>query len=228
MKKNVIIVAGGSGKRMQSQLPKQFLTLSGKPVLMHTLEVFHQTLKEKPYQIILALPAAQIKKWESLCRQYHFNIPHIIVEGGSQRFFSVKNALNKITDDSLVAIHDGVRPMVSKDVIKRCFDVAGRAGTAVPVVQISESMRKIEPQHSAIVNRADYVLVQTPQVFHSVLLKRAYRVAFHERFTDDASVVEFYGENISLVEGNQENIKITIPSDLKYAEWLISKGKNNK
>ncbi len=228
LKRNVIIVAGGSGKRMQSQLPKQFLTLAGKPVLMHTLDVFFQTLKGTPHQIVLALPETQIEKWEWLCRKHHCNIPHLIVKGGSQRFFSVKNALEKITDGSLVAIHDGVRPMVFKEVIRRCFDVAEKSGTAVPVVQISESMRKIERQHSAVVSRANYVLVQTPQVFHSTLIKKAYQIPYTEQFTDDASVAEFYGENITLVEGNQENIKITLPSDLKYAEWLICEVKNTK
>lgn len=221
-KKNVIIVAGGSGKRMKSKLPKQFLPLAGKPVLMRTIEIFYQTLHDEPFQFLLVLPEAQIEKWKELCHKHQFRIPHQIVKGGPQRFFSVKNALDMIKDESLVAIHDGVRPVVSKALINRCFDMAKRTGNAVPVVAVSESMRKIEKPHSIIVNRSEYVLVQTPQVFHSKLIKSAYQIDFDEKFTDDASVVENYGDNINLVEGSRENIKITLPSDLRYAEWLIS------
>ncbi|MGM0565682.1 MAG: 2-C-methyl-D-erythritol 4-phosphate cytidylyltransferase [Bacteroidota bacterium] len=224
-KKNVIVVAGGSGKRMQSRLPKQFLPLSGKPVLMRTLEIFYQTIKKEAFQVFLVLPESHIAKWEELCLQHHFNIPHQIVNGGTERFYSVKNALDKIKDDSLVAIHDGVRPLVSKAVINRCFDMAERFGSAIPVISVAESMRKIEQPRSIIVNRSEYVLVQTPQVFRSKLIKSAYQTAFDEKFTDDASVVENYGESINLVEGSRENIKITLPSDLSYAEWLISEMK---
>jgi len=221
-KKNVIIVAGGSGKRMQSHLPKQFLPLAGKPVLMRTIQVFYQTLHKKAFQLLLVLPEDQAEKWIELCHQHQFNIPHKIIKGGPQRFYSVKNALDMIKDESLVAIHDGVRPVVSKALINRCFDMAERTGNAVPVVDVSESMRKIEKPHSIIVKRSEYVLVQTPQVFHSKLIKSAYQTDFDEKFTDDASVLETYGESINLVEGSRENIKITLPSDLRYAEWLIS------
>jgi 2-C-methyl-D-erythritol 4-phosphate cytidylyltransferase len=219
MKRYTIIVAGGQGKRMNAAIPKQFLLLAGKPVLMHTLEVFSSYNNEM--EIILVLPENQMEVWFSLCREHSFDVAHSVVAGGSERFYSVKNALNAVETPSLVAVHDGVRPLVSRETIDRCFAMAEKQQTAVPVVDLVDSIREISDSESRAVDRNRYKLVQTPQVFSGELLKRAYEAPFSPTFTDDASVVESLGKKISLVEGNRENIKLTTEMDLKIAECLI-------
>lgn len=218
MTKYAIIVAGGKGTRMKSGVPKQFLLLNGKPVLFHTLECFHHF--DPLLKIILVLPRKHFSQWKKLCARYNFFLPHSIVAGGRERFFSIKNGLNLIEEKSIVAIHDGVRPLVSKKTIKSCFDTASRKGNAVPVISVTESLRQKKKKGSIRVNRDDFFIVQTPQCFDSEILKKAYGHKYSKEFTDDASVVEKYGKKIFLTEGNLENIKITSPADLKVAEFL--------
>ncbi|MBP7611624.1 MAG: 2-C-methyl-D-erythritol 4-phosphate cytidylyltransferase [Paludibacter sp.] len=219
MNKIAIIVAGGKGERMNADVPKQFLEINGKPILMHTLEAFMNF--DASLQLILVLPAAQIDFWETLCEAHDFSIPHQIVAGGQTRFHSVKNGLNAIKIPSLVAIHDGVRPLVSKDTIARCFDAAATFGAAIPTMDSIESIRFVDANGSKSVDRTAYKMVQTPQVFDAELLKKAYEQEFSVLFTDDASVVEAMGVTVHLVEGNRENIKITTEFDLIVAERLL-------
>ena len=214
----VIIVAGGKGLRMGGDVPKQFLLLGNQPVLMHTLQRFADDCKD--LQIILVLPQEQIEYWSDLGEKYHFGVEHWIVAGGETRFHSVQNGLAQIPDDAegVVAVHDGVRPLVSREVIEKCFEEARRKKAVVPVVPVVESLRHVS---DGAVPRADYRLVQTPQTFDIQLLKQAYRQPFSKDFTDDASVVEAFGHPITMVEGNRENIKLTTPFDLKIAETLL-------
>lgn len=214
-----IIVAGGKGERMQTDIPKQFIEIKGKPILMHTLEVFHRY--DASIKLILVLPALQIVFWENLCKKYSFSLQHQIVEGGKTRFDSVKNGLSAVEVPALVAVHDGVRPLVSIDTIERCFCEAGKFDAAIPVIDLVDSIRKISENGSQSVDRSSYKLVQTPQVFDSEILIKAYRQEFSSLFTDDASVVEAFGKTINLVEGNRENIKITTSFDLQMAETLL-------
>lgn len=215
----VIIVAGGKGLRMGGDVPKQFQLLGNQPVLMHTLQRFADDCKD--LQIILVLPQEQIEYWSDLGEKYHFGVEHWIVAGGETRFHSVQNGLAQIPDDAegVVAVHDGVRPLVSREVIEKCFEEARRRKAVVPVVPVVESLRHVS---DGAVPRADYRLVQTPQTFDIQLLKQAYRQPFSKDFTDDASVVEAFGHPISMVEGNRENIKLTTPFDLKIAEAIIN------
>lgn len=221
MEKNrtAIIVAGGKGERMNADIPKQFLELKGKPILMHTLEVFHRF--DARMQLILVLPEIQIKFWQQLCRDHSFALNHVVVEGGKTRFHSVKNGLAAVQLPALVAVHDGVRPLVSNETIERCFVVAEKNAAAIPVIDMIESVRQITPEGSVSVDRTAYKLVQTPQIFDGELLMNAYQQDFSPFFTDDASVVESFGHRVELVEGNRENIKITTTIDLKLAEALI-------
>lgn len=217
--KYVIIVAGGSGKRMGTDLPKQFIEVAGKPILMHTIERFFSF--DTVIKIILVLPESQHEYWNQQCLTSNFNIPHQVCKGGVERFYSVKNGLDCIADDGLVAIHDGVRPLVSFETIKHCYEKAGEKYAAIPVIPATESIRKIKNEENKAVNRSYYFMVQTPQVFSIDLLKKAYQQDFDCTFTDDASVVERLGQKIHLVEGNPENIKITRPMDLIIAEALL-------
>ena len=217
--KVVIILAGGKGERMKAVVPKQFLEIKGRPILMHTLEVFHNFDPE--IQIVLVLPADQIDVWKSLCKKHAFTLTHTIECGGSTRFHSVKNGLTAVSIPSLVAVHDGVRPLVSVETISACFDAASEYGTAVPVIDAIDSIRKITENGSVSVNRSEYKFVQTPQVFDGELLIKAYRQEFSENFTDDASVVEAMGAKMHLVTGNRENIKITTEMDLILANQLM-------
>ncbi len=221
MEKIVIIVAGGSGTRMNSNVPKQFLPVHGLPVLMHTLNVFYQY--DQSIRIILVLPEKQIDIWKDLCRTHHFGIHHEIRSGGNSRFYSVKNNLDLVNDDSLVGIHDGVRPLVHPDTINRCYVTAMKYGNAIPAVSVSESLRKITPSGNEAADRNLYRLVQTPQVFKGKLIKKAYMQEFNEKYTDDASLVDQLGEPIHIVEGNVDNIKITYSWDIEIAEVLIKK-----
>lgn len=217
----IIIVAGGKGLRMGSDIPKQFLPIGGKPVLMRTLERFREY--SPTLQIILVLPQAQQEYWNQLCKDYDFKVEYVLADGGETRFHSVQNGLAKIPDDSegVVGIHDGVRPFPSIDVIRNCYETARTAKAVIPVISVVETVRHLQGDTSVTVPRNDYRLVQTPQTFDIQLLKAANRQPYRDDFTDDASVVESYGHSITLVEGNRENIKITTPYDLKIAEVLV-------
>ena len=214
----IIIVAGGKGLRMGGDIPKQFLSIGGKPVLMRTIERFREY--SPTLQIILVLPKAQQDYWRQLCDEYHFNENYELTDGGETRFHSVQHGLALIPDDAegVVGVHDGVRPFPSIDVIRRCYETARKKKAVIPVVPVVETLRHIEKGNQY---RADYRLVQTPQTFDIQLLKAANRQSYQETFTDDASVVEAYGQEVSMVEGNRENIKITTPFDLKIAEVLL-------
>ena len=238
----VIIVAGGKGLRMGSDIPKQFLPIGGKPVLMRTLERFREF--DKDLQIILVLPEAQQDYWQGLCKEYGFQVEYQLANGGQTRFHSVQNGLALIPDDAegVVGVHDGVRPFPSIEVIRNCYETARTAKAVIPVIPVVETLRHISSngqtrtdtdkkeslspevrckKESRTVPRDEYRLVQTPQTFDIQLLKAANRQPYNDGFTDDASVVESYGHQITLVEGNRENIKITTPYDLKIAEVLI-------
>lgn len=217
----VIIVAGGKGLRMWSDIPKQFLPIGGKPVLMRTLERFRAY--DKNLKIILVLPEAQQDYWQGLCKEYGFQVEYQLANGGQTRFHSVQNGLALIPDDAegVVGVHDGVRPFPSIDVIRNCYATAREKKAVIPVIPVVETVRHLEGESSVTVPRGDYRLVQTPQTFDIQLLKAANRQPYNDGFTDDASVVESYGHEITLVEGNRENIKITTPYDMKIAEVLI-------
>jgi len=204
---------------MQSEIPKQFITIAGKPLLMHTLDKFHNYSED--LEIKLVIPSPFIEFWNSLCKRFDFITPHQVIEGGSSRFFSVKNGLQGIRNQSLVAIHDGVRPLVSSETIQRVFQSAEEMGNAVPVVNINESIRRITTESNIPVSRNEFKVIQTPQCFHSEILIRAYSQDYREDFTDDATVIEALGIKINLVDGNYENIKITRPVDLKMAEAFL-------
>ena len=229
MREYVIIVAGGKGLRMGTEIPKQFLPIGGRPVLMRTLERFREY--SPTLQMILVLPKAQQDYWRELCQQYNFPLPqqggarggssYLLADGGETRFHSVQNGLALIPDDAegVVGVHDGVRPFPSIDVIRRCYETARIKKAVVPVIPVVETLRHITEGTKP---RGDYRLVQTPQTFDIQLLKAANRQPYNDAFTDDASVVEAFGFDITLVEGNRENIKITTPYDLKIAEILVS------
>ena len=220
MKKIALIVAGGFGSRMKSEIPKQFMLLSGRPVLMHSISAFISF--DKNISILLALPQNQIETWNKLCKEFSFNIEHQVVAGGETRFNSVKNGLALITDDNaLVAIHDGVRPLVSQSTISACFETAEKNGNAIPGIPLNDSLRQLKDNTTLAVNRDNYRLIQTPQCFFLKQLKDAYQQNYSEKFTDDASVIEMMGGEIHLVEGNRENIKITTGDDLIIAEALM-------
>jgi len=223
MHKYVIVVAGGKGERMGATIPKQFLELAGKPILMHTLEKFKKTVPS--IEIILALPENQINFWEELFDKYQLpKVPHQIVKGGETRFHSVQNALKFIKENSIVAIHDGVRPLVSNKTIEVCFAEAEKQGNAIPVVDVVDSLRHYSKQNGTneAVSRSCYKIVQTPQCFTSELILKAYEQDFDKLFTDDSTVVERLGETINLVAGNRENIKITTSEDLLVAEAYLA------
>ena len=260
MKKAVIIVAGGKGLRMGGDLPKQFLPLQDRPVLMHTLETFNKWDSE--VDLFLVIPEEHESYWKMLCRELNFSIPHSVVYGGETRFHSVRNGLQAIMEnslglikverlhevvghgtckdkeerlredkegipvdideDSLIAVHDGVRPFVSYSVISECFEIAETFGAAIPVVPMIESVRVVYEGKSRPFNRNQLYIVQTPQVFRAGILFKAYEQTYDDCFTDDASLVEASGHTIHLVDGNSENIKITTPMDLQYAELTMN------
>lgn len=216
MKAYALIVAGGKGLRMGGDVPKQFLPIDGKPILMHTIEAFRKALDN--IEIVLVLPADQHDFWRELCKKHRFLSPELVARGGETRFHSVKNGLALLPDneEAIVGVHDGVRPFVSKETIERCFAEAAKGKAVVPVVPVVETIRQILPDGKSVTRpRNEYRLVQTPQTFPLALLKEAYQQPFSESFTDDASVVEAFGKEIVMVEGNRKNIKITTPSDLK-------------
>jgi len=217
---------------MGTDIPKQFLPIGGKPVLMRTLERFREYSAD--LQIILVLPQAQQDYWQQLCKEYDFKVEYQLTDGGETRFHSVQHGLALIPDDAegVVGVHDGVRPFPSVEVIRNCYETAREKKAVIPVIPIVETVRhligesNLQPstfnvQPSITVPRGDYRLVQTPQTFDIQLLKAANRQPYNDGFTDDASVVEAFGIDVTLVEGNRENIKITTPYDLKIAEVLI-------
>lgn len=221
---HTIIVAGGKGLRMGGDIPKQFIPVNGMPVLMHTIRRFREF--DPQMHIVLVLPKDHQDYWRQLCGEYRFTDKHDIADGGSTRFHSSQNgimALAEAPDTDIVAIHDGVRPLVSVETIGRCFTAAAESGAAIPVLPVIDTLRYVghadengvntEQGHNVL--RSDFRVVQTPQTFRLALLRRAFTQPFSERFTDDASVVEALGEKVTMVDGNRENIKITTPYDLK-------------
>ncbi len=217
-----IIVAGGKGLRMGSETPKQFLPVSGRPVLMHTIARFHAY--DAALCIIVVLPREQQDYWHALCQEHAFDIPHTVVDGGRTRFESSKHGLAAIPngDDGIVAIHDGVRPFVATETIGRCFSAARKTGAAIPVLPVTDTLRLVGTDGSGHnVLRSDYRIVQTPQTFSIATAKKAFDCDDSPAFTDDASVVEAAGGTVAMVEGNRENIKITTPFDLTIAETLL-------
>jgi len=219
MKIFAVIVAGGSGRRMNADIPKQFLKVKGMPILMHTISAFHRAIEH--CEIVVVLPESEIENWKLLCSDYEFSIKHTIVKGGKERYHSVKNGLAECKGEGLVAVHDGARPIVSAEMIVRSFEVAKKAQAAIPVVDIAETVRELVGETSKTVDRRKYKLVQTPQVFDLGLLKEAYHQKYKASFTDDASVVESLGKHITLFEGEKNNIKITTQEDLLIAEAFL-------
>lgn len=220
----MVIVAGGVGSRMKSQTPKQFLLLDGKPVLMHSIEAFHNY--DPNISIILVLPSSQIGYWQDLLRDHAFELDHQIVSGGPSRFESVQNGLNTISESGLVAIHDGVRPLVSQKVISDSFKQANKLGSGVAAVDVKDSLRVVDHGENRGVDRSLFKAMQTPQTFKVQLIKTAFEfAAASKNFTDDATVLELYGESVHLTEGDYQNVKITTPEDLALAEALLAKSK---
>jgi 2-C-methyl-D-erythritol 4-phosphate cytidylyltransferase len=220
MKRYAIIVAGGSGKRMGTEIPKQFLKLKGKPILMLTLAQFFKA--SSAIELFVVLPKSHMKHWGALCEEHQFKIRHEVIEGGGERYFSVKNGLNKIEGkEGLVAVHDGVRPFVSPEKIINSFFQTQELKATTLAVSLKDSIRLVDGQGSQAVDRDSYRLVQTPQTFDLSLLKKAYQQQFSDTFTDDASVVEAMGEKIHLIEGEYNNIKITSPEDLVIGEAIL-------
>lgn len=216
-----IIVAGGSGARMLSSVPKQFLLMNGRPVLMHTVEAFYNS-NAKP-AIILVLHAGFHQYWQQLCGEHNFNIPITLVKGGETRFHSVKNGLELIPDEpsAVVAIHDAVRPLVSREIIDESYRYAFEHGNAIVAVKSRDSIRQMWNDHSISLKREDIYLIQTPQTFRSDLLKNAYKIDYDDHFTDDASVVERAGGIINMINGSYQNLKITFPEDIAIAEAIL-------
>jgi 2-C-methyl-D-erythritol 4-phosphate cytidylyltransferase len=203
---------------MRSSLPKQFIQVNEKPILMYTIKVFYDF--DPTIEILLTLPEDWKSYWEELLQEHDFKIPHRVVSGGKERYDSIKNALKKCTGQ-MIAVHDGVRPLVEQDTIKHCFEEAEKSGAAIPVVPIAESMRKKNGNGTEIVDRNDFLIVQTPQCFQRDILLGAYENPFHEGITDDASLVEEAGHTVETISGNDSNIKITTQSDLKYAGMFL-------
>lgn len=223
MKKYAVIVAGGKGTRMGAPISKQYLEIGAKPVLMHTLEKFHQV--DSDMDLILVIPKDDFDLWDSLCKKYFFEIPHAVVAGGSSRFESVRNGLHAIKGEvGLVAIHDGVRPFVADAVVKQSFVAAEEFGSAIAVIGLKDSIRKVtDDGNSHFEDRQSFRLVQTPQTFQLSKIKQAYEVQELPQFTDDATVYEHQGWQVKLISGNLENIKITTPEDMDYASFLVAK-----
>lgn len=216
---SVIITAGGIGKRMNSSLPKQFIQISDKPILMYTIEKFYHF--DPKCQILITLPEDWRSYWEDLVVEHDFKIPHRVVGGGDERYHSIKNAIEFCYGD-YIAVHDGVRPLVDEDTIRKCMNKLKKFEAVIPVVSIVESIRrKVGKGRTEAVDRSEFLIVQTPQCFTKATLEKAYALDFHERITDDASLAEEAGFEIITVEGNPENIKITTQADLKYAELFL-------
>ena len=220
MKYYAIIVAGGSGQRMKSSIPKQFIELNGKPILMHTLEKFYSA--KSSIDLIVVLPKSHHNTWNTLCDKHQFTIPHQICEGGTSRFQSVKNGLVLCSEESIIAVHDGVRPLITPDFILNIYRETESKKALIPVCPVIESIRKVDGDVSKALDRSQYYSVQTPQCFQSELLQKAYQQEEQTTYTDDASVVEYLGEKVHLFEGKSDNIKITSPKDLLLAEAILN------
>ncbi|HQV75820.1 MAG: 2-C-methyl-D-erythritol 4-phosphate cytidylyltransferase [Flavobacteriales bacterium] len=219
MQRSTIIVAGGSGKRLGGPVPKQFQPVNGRPILMWTIEAFHEYDEAMP--IIVVLPEEHFDIWKALCMGHRFFIHHQVVAGGEQRYHSVKAGLDKVEGDGLVAVHDGVRPVITKDLIWRCFDGAHVHGAAIPVVPVVPSIRETTAEGSRALDRSRLLAVQTPQCFHVDLLRQAFELPYDPAFTDEASMVERMGVKVHLVEGEENNIKVTTALDLQIAAALL-------
>lgn len=225
MKYYAIIVGGGAGTRMKTEIPKQFLPIGGKPVLFYTIEAFAHSFF-KP-EIILVVHPEYDNYWKKLCKENNFAVPHLLVAGGNQRFDSVKNGLKAVKGKAIVAVHDAVRPMVSNELITNAYKQAEATGTAVAAVNCSDSVRQLHGEYSEAINRDGIFFTQTPQTFRSDILKQAYRQTYQPEFTDDASVVEKFGVKISLIAGEKRNLKITFPEDLLIAQLFLDQLKKN-
>ena len=215
MYKNALIVAGGKGVRMSADIPKQFLLLNGTPILMHTLKQFSHF-----EEIVLVLPPSQFKYWKKLCNAHNFRQKHTLVSGGKNRFQSVKNGLERIADNTIVAIHDGVRPLISTSLINSLVSETKRATGVIPIIPIKDSIRKVKEGNSIHIDRSNLYKVQTPQCFFSDDIKESYAQDYSAVFTDDASVFEANGGGINTLLGEEKNIKITTKEDLKIAEFI--------
>jgi len=218
-----IIVGGGSGSRMQSDIPKQFLPLKGRPVLMHTIDAFHSSALNP--EIIVVLNVDHHQYWENLCKEHNYLIPHQLVRGGLQRFHSVQNGLKNIKGGAIVAIHDAVRPLIDPQLIDSAFRQAEELGTAIAAVRSGDSVRQRNQAGTVSLNREDIYLIQTPQVFKSDFLRKAYKQDYRNEFTDDATVVDRSGVEIQLIAGDIRNIKITFPEDIIIAEVYLNEKK---
>lgn len=218
--KHAIIVAGGSGKRLGGPVPKQFQSVKGRPLLMWTIEAFHRHDPIMP--LIVVLPREHFDIWKALCMGHRFIIKHEVVAGGEQRWHSVKAGLEKVRGDGLVAVHDGVRPLVSTDLIARCFDAADAQAAAIPVVPVVPSIRETTAEGSRALDRSRLLAVQTPQCFHTDLLRKAFEQPYDSAFTDEATLVERLGVKVALVEGEEHNIKVTTSVDMRVAEALLT------
>jgi 2-C-methyl-D-erythritol 4-phosphate cytidylyltransferase len=225
MKQFAVIVAGGSGSRMNTEVPKQYLPVNGLPVLMHTISAFHNY--NQALDIIVVLPPKDIELWKGLCEKYKFNLPVKIAPGGETRFQSVRNGLARIDSDGIVAIHDGVRPLVNKEIIAASYEIAALHGSAIAAVRLKESIRVTDKDQTKMADRSKYRIIQTPQTFQVSLIKGAYQIPEDSQFTDDASVLEKSGHKISLFEGSYKNIKITTPEDLIIAEAFLKNQAQN-
>ncbi|WP_075349777.1 2-C-methyl-D-erythritol 4-phosphate cytidylyltransferase [Algoriphagus marinus] len=223
MNKAAILVAGGKGTRMGGTVAKQYMPVGGRPILMRTLDVFYK--EDSTIDLILVLPEPDFTLWADLCLAYDFDIPHRVVAGGNSRFQSVRNGLLNLKSDTvLVAIHDGVRPFVSPSVIRKSYEEAAKSGSAIAVVPLKDSIRKLTDEGKSFFQERQYFrLVQTPQTFQVEKIKKAFEVPELQQFTDDATVYEHQGWQVSLISGNPENIKITSPEDMDYAEFLASR-----
>lgn len=215
-KEIVIITAGGKGLRMGSETPKQFIELNGLPVILHTINAFAKYSRN--IQIVLILPEDHMDEWQQLTEKYSIDIDYRICAGGETRFDSVKNGLQMLDDEGLVAIHDAVRPLASVSLISACYLLAAEKGNAIPVIPLQDSIREVHGDESRPIDREKFRSVQTPQVFELGLIKKAYQQAFRTSFTDDATVAEAFGAKINTLEGEKKNIKITTPEDLAFAE----------
>jgi len=226
MVKYAIIVAGGNGSRMQSSIPKQFLLLKGKPILMHTIQAF--TDYSKDIQIILVLPEEVKPSWDQLCTEYGFNTKVQVISGGKSRYHSVKNGLDTIVNNEpgLVAIHDGVRPLINARILNESYETASKHGSAIAATALKDSIRLVQPGKTKALDRMAYRLIQTPQTFEIQLIKKAFNtVSYHSGLTDDAAVAEEFGHTVHLFEGSYDNIKITTSEDLIFAEAILANKK---
>ena len=219
MKKYVIIVAGGTGNRMNNAIPKQFIELKGKPILMHTIEKFTSTFPD--IHVIVVVANQLNEDWKKLCEKHNFKTVHQLTDGGETRYHSVKNGLALVPDACVVGIHDAARPLVSAQTILNAYETAEVRGNASPAIPVNDSIRYLKGKDSVAVDRTHYSIIQTPQCFHSDLIKKAFLKEYKPEFTDDATVLEAFGEKINLIEGNRENIKITTEQDLIIAKALL-------